>query len=216
MRYQEFLENNPPVFIYGLVDPETDLIRYVGKSIRPEQRLSDHMNDRSKCHRSNWLQSLKSRGLKPGIFFLERIVGAWPWQESERFWIRHGRRNGWPLTNNTDGGDGVSGLPEETRKRMRMTWLGRKHRSDSLIKIGEASRGRKHSNETKKRMSMAHSGRVITWGSKISDATRKISSEGFDEIKRRLGSGEKVKDLAAEFGVHRTTLSKIKTGVYFK
>ena len=51
-------------YIYGLVDPETTEIRYIGKTIRPKERLQNHMNEVSNCHRSNWLQSLKRKGLK--------------------------------------------------------------------------------------------------------------------------------------------------------
>ena len=76
------------------------------------------MNDKSKCHRANWLQSLKSKGLKPDIVILEEINGKWPWQESERYWIARAKKLGWPLTNNTSGGDGVPDLPEETRKKI--------------------------------------------------------------------------------------------------
>lgn len=206
----------PLIFIYGLFDPESGMIRYIGKSIRPEERLRNHMQDKSKCHRSHWLRSLKSKGMKPGMIFLEQVSGEWPWQESERFWISYGKRNGWPLTNNTDGGDGVPGLPAETRERMRKTWLGRKHRPESLLKIGAATAARRHSDETKARMSAARKGCVITWGAKISEATRKLSHEQVGVIAGRLANGEKGIVLAREYGVHRTTLSKIKMGVYFK
>lgn len=208
-------EGSKPVYIYGLCDPRTNECRYIGKSERPAERLTNHMNEKSNCHRSHWLQSLRRQGLKPEMVIFERIEGeGWPWQCSERFWIAYGRAQGWPLTNNTEGGDGVSGLPIETRQRIAATWIGRKHRPESIEKLRAASTGRKDRPETLERKRAAALGRVITWGEKISAATRKLSADDVESIGRRLAAGELNKTLAAEYGVHRTTLSKIKTGKY--
>ena len=57
-------------------------------------------------------------------------------------------------------------------------------------------------------------GRVIGWSTKISEANRKLDAKEISEIQRRLSCGEKVCVLAADFGVHRTTLSKVKAGTY--
>lgn len=203
-----------PVYIYALVDPETDQIRYIGKSIRPKERLQNHMNEKSNCHRSHWLQSLKKKGLKPHLVIIEEIYGAWPWQESERYWIAYARKHDWPLTNNTSGGDGVSGLPKETREKIRQTWLGRKHSPESIQRIREAVRGRKHTEEHKQKMRRIMSNRDITWGDKISESLRRFTKTQQKDIRERISSGEKVIDLAKEFGVHRTTISKIKKGTY--
>lgn len=204
-----------PVFIYGLTDPESGAIRYIGKSTRPVERLTNHMNDRSRCHRTNWLREIKARGQRPGMVILERVDGAWPWQESERFWIAYARSNGWPLTNNTSGGDGVPDLPTESRARIASTWKGRKHKTDSIEKMRAASAGRKHSNETKARMSAAHKGRQIKWIDKVAASLRKLSDEQAASIHARLMAGEGTCALAKEFGVHRTTISKIKMGTYY-
>ena len=106
------------IYIYALVDPDSLLIRYIGKSIRPKERLQNHMNEKSKCHRCNWLQLLKSQNKKPLMFIINILNIDDDWQSIERFWIKLGRDAGWPLTNNTDGGDGVPGLPLETRHRI--------------------------------------------------------------------------------------------------
>lgn len=207
---------NETRYIYGLVDPETKEIRYIGKSIRPIERLQNHMNDKSKCHRANWLQGLKKKGLKPELVIFEMIQGSndWSWQESEKYWIKRGRALGWPLTNNTDGGDGVVNLPPETREKMRLTWLGRKHKPETLIKLSKASKGRIKTQEMRDAMSEKMKGRIITWGDKVSEATKKFTQEQVNEIKIRLDSGELGVDLSKEYGVHRTTLSKIKMGTY--
>lgn len=205
-----------PKHIYALIDPDTNQVRYVGKSIRPELRLQNHMNDVSNCHRSHWLQSLKRKGAMPRMVILETIEGEWPWQEVERFWIKRGRALGWPLTNNTAGGDGVDGLPEEARERLRSAWLGRKHTPETLVKLSAASKGRTKTDEQKSHMRKLMQGRHITWADRLSEAVSKFSHEQADQIMGRLNAGETVAALAAEFGVHRTTISKIKGGTYFK
>lgn len=203
-----------PVYIYGLADPDTNEIRYIGKSVRPFDRLANHMNDKSKCHRAHWLQSLKAQNKRPNLVLLEMIQGEWPWQESERYWIARGRALGWRLTNNTSGGDGVSDLPKEARERMRQAWLGRKHKPETLEKLSKASKGRRKTQEAKDYMSELMKGRRITWGDKISENAKKLTAEECETIRERLKNGEGVMALAVEYGVHRTTLSKVKSGKY--
>ncbi len=204
-----------PVYIYALMDPESLECRYIGKSIRPLERLQNHMNERSNCHRSHWLQSLKRRGLMPLMTLLARIDGAWPWQAEERYWIARGRALGWPLTNNTDGGDGVDGLNPESRARVTAAWKGRKHKPETIVKLRAAMALRgPHSAATRAKMSASHKGRKITWIAKIAEANSKISATQEIEIRARLAAGELGRALAAEFGVHRTTMSKIKLGTY--
>lgn len=202
------------VYIYGLIDPVTDEVRYIGKSIRPYQRLQNHMNEVSRCYRSHWLQGLKAKGMKPRLLILDRLCPDQDWQDCERHWIATGREMDWPLTNNTDGGDGVCGLPAATRERMRQTWLGRKHRPESLIKIGMASRGRVKSEASKAAMREKMKGRKITWIDKVSAANSKLSDQDQADILEALSSGALVKDLAKQYGVHRTTISKVKMGQY--
>ena len=99
-------------------------------------------------------------------------------------------------------------------KRMATVWKGRKHSAESIEKIKRNRTGIMHSAETKAKMSKAHKGRKITWGDKLSDALRSLTDAQVSDIKKRLMSGEKVKDLAVEYGRHRTTISKIKMGKY--
>lgn len=162
----------------------------------------------------HWLQSLARKGLKPKIIIIETGEGCWPWQEAERFWIAYALRVGAPLTNNTSGGDGVPDLPPEARERIRSAWKGRKHSEETLVKLRAARRLRITSEATKKKMSASQKGRKILWLDKIAIANRKLTPEHMEKIKHRLADGEMVRTLAEEYGVHRTTLSKIKMGTY--
>lgn len=172
------------------------------------------MQDNGKCHRTHWLKKLKDAGLRPEITILERVSSDDIWQDRERHWIAKGKELGWPLTNNTSGGDGVCDLPPETRERMRQTWIGRKHTEETKAKIGATSRLKRHTDEHKAAMSEKMKQREITWGAKIAESTRKLSVQDQIDIRNDLSCGVKNKDLAEKYGVHRTTISKVKTGRY--
>ena len=92
------------IYIYGLQDPTTNEIRYVGKTNNPKKRLMFHLycNDTNK-HKSNWIMSLKKTGTKPNLLILEK-TNEIEWEEREKHWIKYGRDNGWRLTNICDGG----------------------------------------------------------------------------------------------------------------
>jgi hypothetical protein len=106
-------------FIYGLVDPETRTIRYVGKSNDPYYRLrakSGHVEDARRgftYHKSNWIRSLLSKGLVPEVIILEPCLKT-EWSEREKCWIKTLREKGFPLTNIHDGGDQPSPVATET------------------------------------------------------------------------------------------------------
>lgn len=209
--------NMTPVYIYALIEPDTRLIRYIGKSIRPLARLRAHINDKSICHRTNWIKSLKERGLEPALLIIEEIIGEWPWQEAEMFWIAYAKKHGWPLVNSTDGGDGVCNLSGESKERMAKTWLGRKHKPESRAKMSAANKGKLHTEEYKQYMREIMRDRQFTdeWRHKLSIANRKLTEEQVKEIRERRNNGELVKYLAEEFGVHRTTITNLCKKHYY-
>ncbi len=97
-------------YIYGLVDPRTNFIRYVGKSVDPQIRLSRHLRphstDSPKTYCARWIRSLKTIGLEPTLTILEGPCENW--EEAERRWIASFPLG--QLTNLTSGGDGVHDL----------------------------------------------------------------------------------------------------------
>lgn len=204
-----------PIFIYALTDPETGAIRYIGKSIRPYQRLTNHCNEQARCHRTNWIRSLRSRGLRPALVILETLPPGADWQSAERRWIAHGREQGWPLTNSTSGGDGVPDLSPESRARIEAAWRGRKHKPETLALYSEIRRGRRHTDANKERMRGIMRGREITWGAQISRALRKLSDDQIRTIRRRLANGDRQLALASEYGVNKGTISNIKRRVSY-
>lgn len=149
---------------------------------------------------------------KPGMVILEEIDLNTDWQEVERQWIAHGRSVGWRLTNCTDGGDGVVNLPPEIKERMAKVWIGRKHKPESLLKIGIASKGRKASPERKEKMRLMYIGRTFTpeWLAKIAKATSKLSDNQIMEIRWLMAKGVSQYAIADMYGVHQGTISNIK------
>lgn len=206
------------IYIYGLVDPNTHDVRYIGKSIRPRERLQNHCNDHASCHRTYWIQSLVSRGQHPELVILEELSDTDDWQSSERAWIAKARAAEWPLTNSTSGGDGVSDLTPESRERMARTWKGRKHRPESLLKIGAASRQRRHTEEWRQRMHEKMRGREFTaeHRQRLSKGVSKLTDNQVREIRRLLDAKVSQYVIAKQFGVHQGTISNIKRGRFYQ
>lgn len=124
--------------VYGLIDPRTRLIRYVGKSSSGLTRPRMHSQPRSlkpKSHKNAWLRGLFASGGTYEIVILETLedpkaLGSLCWwragdapennaalNDAECWWIAYGRALGWPLTNLTDGGDGVNGYKHSKEAR---------------------------------------------------------------------------------------------------
>jgi len=92
------------IYIYGLVDPRDNRVRYVGKAIEPSKRLLAHLSlDGNNTFKDDWLRELIDAGLKPTIKILDRCED-FNWQPHERYWIAEYRKTTPDLTNIADGG----------------------------------------------------------------------------------------------------------------
>lgn len=91
--------------IYSLNDPNTNEVKYVGKTVSPlSKRLSSHYRDKSHSYKTHWICSLKDENLKPIIKLIE-ICSEDNWEEREKYWISYYRKIT-NLTNYLDGGQG--------------------------------------------------------------------------------------------------------------
>lgn len=149
--------------IYGLKDPESGELRYIGQSTRALKRPEAHWNDRrllnDGLHVHNWCKTIVERGKFPTIEIMEIFSGDGDPQmwlnEREIYWIAKKRRQGCRLTNLNDGGGGNSNPAPEIRERMRKAKLGKlhKHPDGTAEKISKTMKGNKNgsSNLGKKR-----------------------------------------------------------------
>ncbi len=97
--------------IYAEVDPETDEIRYVGRTGKPKRRHAQHLGDASPTAgqwgserkawytRSNWMHTLSEKGLKPFMQILQNVEVSPLVVEWEQRYIWHGIQQGWKLLN---------------------------------------------------------------------------------------------------------------------
>lgn len=114
-------------YIYGLIDPRNQQLRYVGKTVlEPPKRLSVHQwrarKEPHKRHSMAWLLGLDRAGLSAEIFVIEEVPAGADWVAAEQFWIGYFRMIGADLCNHTTGGEGQTGYkqpPEVIAKRIR-------------------------------------------------------------------------------------------------
>ena len=167
------------VFIYALLDPHTNEIRYIGKTAYPDKRLRNHLHRseiKKPSHRSNWIRSLVENGYVPVMRILE-TVDAHHWHEAERRWIAKCRDEGCRLVNMTPGGDGGM-LPEwisdAMRENMSISHIGKKRSVESRAKQSSTMKGRKFSEITRSRISQSNKGKGhdAAWRAQHSDTMR--------------------------------------------
>ena len=134
-----------PVYIYVLKCPESDAVRYVGKTKNMKSRMRQHMHEANRFaknnHKANWILNLLRRGLRP---VMELDVEVFPdqcWKTVERERVAFYRALGFDLTNGTEGGDEPSELTAEGRRIL----------SERASKIFGSEEGRRRQSEQMKR-----------------------------------------------------------------
>lgn len=199
-------------YIYGLHDPRTGELRYIGKSDKPRGRLTQHMQEARNTHRCNWVQGLKTLGLKPILAVIDATPPGSDWAWMERVYIAAGRSDGLPLTNIADGGEGTRGIPAETLRRMADARRGVRQSEETKAKRSAALKGRSfHTDYQRQRIREAAAARVMTQELRdhCRDRMQKLTDDQVREIRRRVAGGERRVLLAEEFGVTTGTISNI-------
>lgn len=163
--------------VYGLKDPITNRIRYVGKSSNYLYRPKEHLRDRNwngplkNTYLYRWIKKLNTKGLLPEIITLESTNDGSRLALLERNWIAKLRKQGNRLCNLTEGGEGCSG---------------RKVSKETKDKIRKAHFGRKLSESWRRNLSIAHKGLPSNRkGKKCSDETKKLISKN-STIKKKV------------------------------
>jgi hypothetical protein len=195
--------------VYGLVDPRTDEVFYVGITSRgAKTRLASHLSE-ARSHKgkraskkTNKILSIISKGYAVHCIILEENshMSYDELKEKEKKWIKHYLSINPNITNLTMGGDGALGykhLPE-ARRKMSKKRKGIKPKpisQEGRKKISESNSTRVLSSETKKKLSNSLSGK----------------SKSLD-TKKRMSDSHKGKVLSEE---HKKNISNARKGMKF-
>ncbi len=189
--------------IYGLFDPRTDELRYVGlhENDRLQVRLSKHLSraraDSSTRHSLNWMRQLMRYGMKPRIRSIQVVEGFENLKAAEKYWIAHLKSLGCRLTNSTDGGEGLVNPSLEVREKIAASKRGKPRPASVGIRVAEASRGRRVSEETRERMSQSQTGRVQSQETRLKISQSRKGIRFSDEHRARLSAAAKNRNRGA-------------------
>ena len=148
--------------IYGLADPNTYQIRYIGLTRDPDRRRNEHcfsQHSPNHSYYSNWKKSLRSRNQFPLFVYLAEAPDLVSANRYEETWIKTARDCGVKLTNYRDGGCYFY-LPRtpEWCRNISLAKVGKpraKHSKESIEKVAAQHRGMKRTPEARSRMSAA-------------------------------------------------------------
>ena len=128
--------------IYALCEPGTRTIRYIGMTtVGTSRRLRQHCKESSRLrgtYLGNWLRSLGEK--IPSLIILSEVPQEL-WEDEEARYIKAARCLGMNLVNATEGGEGLVNPSPEVREKMSL-----------------ARKGKKLTDETRRRMSVARTG----------------------------------------------------------
>lgn len=184
-------------YIYILIDPETNQVRYVGKTKNLKRRYNQHISECSKLksYKNNWLLSLKNKNIKPEMFVIDETEKD-DWAFLEQWYIQLYRSWEYKLTNLTAGGEGVYGHSpsQETRKKMSRANKGRVVSEETKRKLSATITGRKLSDEAKRNISESAKRRGISpeTQAKMIESRRKNPLKHSEESKLQISQKLKI------------------------
>jgi hypothetical protein len=89
--------------IYILIDPETNIVKYVGKSNNPKRRFGRHLSRKTNARKQQWLNALKNKDLKPELLIIDNVNNS-EWEFWEYHYINLYKSWGFDLLNLQEGG----------------------------------------------------------------------------------------------------------------
>lgn len=154
--------------VYGLIDPRTGEVRYVGKSSSGMSRPRQHQNIKSRKLETKcglWLRDLyQDNHQVPCIIVLAECSSNEMALAEEIRLIAIFRQAGFPLTNITSGGQGSMGRPasDKTKEAVRKAHLGKVYTPEQHARLRDLRKNQKPpvmTDESKARMVAKLTGR---------------------------------------------------------
>ena len=201
-------------FIYSLSDPNTNEIRYVGKSDNPNLRLIEHIRKckYSNTHKNTWIRLLLNKNLKPIFEILDTVnindCGFW-----ENYWIDATKTWGFELTNIAKGGVGGN-LGLVVNKKISQALTNRTYSNETIEKMRIGAKNRQISEEGRKSLSIHRTGK----GNPMYGKIRPESSKKYRSIIQLDLNNNHIKNwkglivASKELKINRCTISDVCNG----
>ena len=104
------------VYIYIILNPITNEVRYVGKTTNIKRRFYQHLHTKLNSYCSKWIFSLLKQNIIPEFSIIDEVTED-NWQFWETYWIAQFKSWGFNLINYTNGGDGSTFGNQTTFKK---------------------------------------------------------------------------------------------------
>lgn len=125
--------------IYAILDPDTNLPKYVGSTAKGQKRLKEHLRPcriRMNTPKAKWIKSCIDRGFKPSVIVLQDYGETVDQRfELEKAWTQSFRLKGASLLNLFDGTSHTS----KTREWVIKSNSGRSLSKKSRLKMGRSN-----------------------------------------------------------------------------
>lgn len=198
-----------PYYVYVLFRPWDGSPFYVGKG--KGYRISQTVKETRNPHKVNIIAKARKMGMEiPNVIIRDELTEREAFEIEIAFIKAIGRTPNGPLTNCTDGGEGISGHihSSDAKAKISAAGMGRKHSDERRARASISRKGEKRSDEARARMSAAQKTRPPMSDetrAKISAASRNIS----DETRARIGAAHKGRIFSAD---HLAKINAANTG----
>lgn len=139
------------VYIYGLIDPNNNRIKYIGKTIvEPINRMKQHIYEAKRNQRTGkdlWLMGLIDANLMPKVIVLEETNKV-QWKDKEKYWIKFYGLDS--LTNTREGGDGSFSHSTEAKNKISISSRKRWKNEDYREKLSKSQRENWENNDDRR------------------------------------------------------------------
>lgn len=197
-------------FIYGLADPDTKIIRYVGQTNNLKKRLDSHMTEMrsairngGRVNRKNaWLMSLNSRGVKPDMIPLTEADTREKINDEEIRIIAELLDCGFDLTNGDRGGNRTTEITEAHKKNLSKVAMGRKASDETKLKMSQTAKriARENPELTQARIENLRISNQTLIHPKGDECTfAKLTEQDVIKIRKELKLGKSLQEVAKQY-----------------